>query len=110
MRRYAPVCRAAVSPTNKNTATEDVWLWRSLALRVAGFDSPDFERLYEMVSLSHLDEYATNEGRIVSTSGLSIDVTEYERTFEERRSRTARPCIRSANTMRSATTSARWLA
>jgi coenzyme F420-reducing hydrogenase alpha subunit len=51
---------------------------------VAGFDFPDFERPYEMVSLSHPDEYPMNEGRIVSTSGLSIDVTEYERTFEER--------------------------
>jgi AmiR/NasT family two-component response regulator len=83
VRRYAPVCRAAVSPTDKNTATEDVWLWHSLALRVAGFDFPNSERRYEMVSLSHPDEYATNEGRIVSTSGFSIDVNEYERTFEE---------------------------
>jgi hypothetical protein len=57
------VCRAAVSPTDKNTATEDVWLWHSLALRVAGFDFPDFERPYEMVSLSHPDGYATNGGR-----------------------------------------------
>jgi sulfhydrogenase subunit alpha len=51
---------------------------------VAGFDFPDFERSYEMVSLSHPDEFPMNEGRIVSTSGLSIDVSEYEEHFEER--------------------------
>ncbi len=51
---------------------------------VAEFDFPNFERDYEMVSLSHPDEYPMNEGRIVSTSGLSIDVNEYEEHFEER--------------------------
>jgi sulfhydrogenase subunit alpha len=51
---------------------------------VAGFNFPDFERPYEMVSLSHPDEYPMNEGRIASTSGLSIHVGEYERQFEER--------------------------
>jgi sulfhydrogenase subunit alpha len=51
---------------------------------VAGFDFPDFERPYEMVSLSHPNEYPMNEGRIVSTSGLSIDVSDYEEHFEER--------------------------
>ena len=51
---------------------------------VAGFDFPDFERSYEMVSLSHPDEYPMNEGRIVSTSGLSIEVADYEEYFEER--------------------------
>lgn len=50
---------------------------------VAGFDFPDFERTYEMVSLSHPDEYPMNEGRIVSTSGLSVDVSEYETVFAE---------------------------
>lgn len=50
---------------------------------VAGFDFPDFERQYEMISVSHPEEYPMNEGRIVSTSGLSIDVSEYEQTFAE---------------------------
>ncbi len=50
---------------------------------VAGFDFPDFVRPYEMVSLRHPDEYPMNEGRVVSTSGLSIAVTDYERTFAE---------------------------
>ena len=50
---------------------------------VADFDFPDFTRPYEMVSVSHPDEYPMNEGRIVSTSGLAIDVADYEATFAE---------------------------
>ena len=50
---------------------------------VAGFDFPDFSRDWEMVSLQHPDEYPMNEGRIVSSSGLSIDVSDYEATFAE---------------------------
>lgn len=50
---------------------------------VASFGFPTFERDYEMVSLSHPDEYPMNEGRIVSSSGLSIEVSEYEHHFAE---------------------------
>ena len=50
---------------------------------VAGFDFPDFERNYEMISVCHPDEYPMNEGRVGSTSGLSVDVSEYETTFAE---------------------------
>jgi len=50
---------------------------------VANFDFPDFERDYEMVSLSHSDEYPFNEGRVVTTSGLDIAVDDYEQHFEE---------------------------
>lgn len=50
---------------------------------VAGFDFPDFNRPYQMVSLQHPDEYPMNEGQVVSTTGLRIDVTDYEREFEE---------------------------
>ncbi|APZ91732.1 Ni/Fe hydrogenase subunit alpha [Fuerstiella marisgermanici] len=50
---------------------------------VAGFTFPDFERDYEMVALSHPDEYAMNEGRLRSTSGLDISVAEYEQNFHE---------------------------
>jgi sulfhydrogenase subunit alpha len=50
---------------------------------VAGFEFPDFERRYEMISVSHPDEYPMNEGRIVSSSGLTIDVAQYEQTFAE---------------------------
>ncbi len=50
---------------------------------VAAFDFPDFQRDYEMVALSHPGEYAMNEGRIASTAGLSIEVSDYEREFAE---------------------------
>ncbi len=49
----------------------------------AGFDFPDFERPYEMIALSHPDEYAMNEGRIASTNGGSIPVESFETEFEE---------------------------
>lgn len=50
---------------------------------VAGFDFPDFEQDYEFVSVSHPDEYPFNEGRITSSKGLDIDVSEYEEAFVE---------------------------
>ncbi len=43
----------------------------------ATFDFPAFERDYELVSLRHSDEYPMNEGRLVSTKGLDIDVRDY---------------------------------
>jgi coenzyme F420-reducing hydrogenase alpha subunit len=51
---------------------------------VSTFDFPDVRRDYEMVALHHPEEYALNEGRIASTSGLDISVEEYEAHFEER--------------------------
>ncbi len=39
---------------------------------------PDFTADYEFVALSHPDEYALNEGRIVSNKGLDISVAEFE--------------------------------
>jgi sulfhydrogenase subunit alpha len=50
---------------------------------VSGFEFPDRERDYELVSLSHPDEYPFNEGRIVSNRGLAIDAASYLQTFEE---------------------------
>ncbi|TVQ48575.1 MAG: Ni/Fe hydrogenase subunit alpha [Gammaproteobacteria bacterium] len=50
---------------------------------VADFDFPDFEQDYEFVALSHPDEYPMNEGRIVSSRGLDIDVTQWPDWFEE---------------------------
>ncbi len=44
---------------------------------------PDFEYDYEFVALSHPDEYAINEGRIVSSKGLNIGVRDYELMFHE---------------------------
>jgi coenzyme F420-reducing hydrogenase alpha subunit len=50
---------------------------------VASFDFPDFELPYDMVALTHSDEYPMNEGAIQTASGKCIDVAEYEREFEE---------------------------
>ena len=44
---------------------------------------PDFERDYEFVALKHDYEYPFNEGRIVSSKGLNIDVREFDDHFAE---------------------------
>jgi sulfhydrogenase subunit alpha len=44
---------------------------------------PDFEQDYELVSLSHPDEYPMNEGRIISNRGLDIAIADYEQHFQE---------------------------
>ena len=44
---------------------------------LATFEFPTFERDYELVSLRHETEYPMNEGRLVSTKGLDIDVHEF---------------------------------
>jgi sulfhydrogenase subunit alpha len=49
----------------------------------AGFEFPDFEQDYEFVALAHPEEYALNEGRLVSNRGLNIDAAEYEDHFLE---------------------------
>lgn len=60
---------------------------RELALgllrTVAGLPFPDFEQDYEFVALSHPDEYAITEGRVVSNKGLDIAVSQYEDHFME---------------------------
>jgi len=67
---------------------ETLKLARDLAVEtvrwVTEFDFADFERNYEFVSLQHPAEYPMNEGRIVSSAGLDIDVPEYDDHFEER--------------------------
>ena len=45
---------------------------------------PDFEQEYEFVALRHPDEYPFNEGRLVSSRGLDIDIHLYETCFQER--------------------------
>lgn len=50
---------------------------------VSTFEFPEFERDYEFVSLRHPSEYPLNEGRLVSTRGLDIEVREYEQHFAE---------------------------
>jgi coenzyme F420-reducing hydrogenase alpha subunit len=44
---------------------------------------PDFEQDYEFVALRHPDEYAIIEGRLVSSKGLDIEISEFEKYFEE---------------------------
>ena len=44
---------------------------------------PDFQQDYEFVSLSHPDEYPLNEGRVVSSRSIDLDVSEYEDHFLE---------------------------
>ncbi len=51
---------------------------------VAGFEFPDFVGSYEMVALQHSHDYPMNEGRLVSTAGLSTAVNEFEQHFDER--------------------------
>lgn len=52
-------------------AAEETLSWLS------GFDFPDGERDYELVSLSHPSEYPMNEGRLGSTRGLDIEAREF---------------------------------
>jgi sulfhydrogenase subunit alpha len=49
----------------------------------AGFEFPDFEQDYETVALRHPDEYPMNEGRLVSSKGLDIDICEFFDHFTE---------------------------
>ena len=44
---------------------------------------PDFEQDYEFVALRHASEYPFNEGRLVSSGGLDIDIREFDQHFEE---------------------------
>jgi coenzyme F420-reducing hydrogenase alpha subunit len=50
---------------------------------VAGFDYPEFEQDYVFVSLHAPGEYPIERGRIVSSTGLDLDVHEYEEWFSE---------------------------
>jgi coenzyme F420-reducing hydrogenase alpha subunit len=51
---------------------------------VAAFEFPDIEPDYELVALRHSDEYPMNEGRLVSSKGLDIEVKAFKRHFEEK--------------------------
>jgi coenzyme F420-reducing hydrogenase alpha subunit len=50
---------------------------------VASFPFPDFMEDYEFVSLSHPDEYPFNEGELISSRGLRVKVTEFDKHFAE---------------------------
>ncbi|HEY8209464.1 MAG TPA: Ni/Fe hydrogenase subunit alpha [Myxococcaceae bacterium] len=49
----------------------------------SGFDFPPLERDYECVALRHEREYPFNEGRVVSSRGLDLDVRDYDAHFVE---------------------------
>jgi coenzyme F420-reducing hydrogenase alpha subunit len=50
---------------------------------VADFQFPDFYAPCEHVALNNAPQYAINEGRIVSDSGMDISVDEYDAHFKE---------------------------
>ncbi|HET7238627.1 MAG TPA: nickel-dependent hydrogenase large subunit, partial [Terrimicrobiaceae bacterium] len=50
---------------------------------VAEFPFPEFEQDYQFVALHHPAEYPFNEGRILSSTGLEIDVRDFEEHFIE---------------------------
>jgi coenzyme F420-reducing hydrogenase alpha subunit len=50
---------------------------------VAGFAFPEYDSRYELVSLRSSSEYPMNDGRVASTEGLDISVTEFDRHFTE---------------------------
>lgn len=49
----------------------------------AALDLPDDDQVFCSVALRHADEYPMNEGRIVSSGGLDIDIADYEAHFQE---------------------------
>ena len=49
----------------------------------AGLAFPDFAPDYEHVALCHSDEYPMNEGRVVSSKGLDIQMEAFEAHFIE---------------------------
>jgi sulfhydrogenase subunit alpha len=49
----------------------------------AGFDFPDYVCDYELVALDEPGEYPIDRGRVVSSRGLDIDVSEYDDHFVE---------------------------
>jgi sulfhydrogenase subunit alpha len=51
---------------------------------VAAFDFPDLQCNYQLISLSHDEEYPMNDGRLVTSRGESIEVKDFESEFEER--------------------------
>jgi len=56
---------------------------RELALAFGGFEFPNYEYDYTCVSMRHADEYAIQDGRIVSNRGLDIAVREFPDHFLE---------------------------
>jgi coenzyme F420-reducing hydrogenase alpha subunit len=71
MRAKLEECRAALPEVE------------ALVRWVAALDLPDDPQTFTSVALRHPDEYAFNEGRIVSDDGLDIDISEFHQHFQE---------------------------
>jgi len=56
---------------------------RELALAFGGFEFPDYEYDYTCVSMHHADEYAIQDGGIISNRGLDIAVNAFADHFLE---------------------------
>jgi sulfhydrogenase subunit alpha len=56
---------------------------RSLVRWTAGLAFPAFEADYEFVALRHENEYPMNEGRLISSRGLNVEMSEFPEHFEE---------------------------
>ncbi|MBK8975111.1 MAG: Ni/Fe hydrogenase subunit alpha [Planctomycetes bacterium] len=50
---------------------------------VAGLEFPDFEQDYEFVALRHPNEYPFNEGRLVSSKGIDVPISQYDDVLVE---------------------------
>jgi sulfhydrogenase subunit alpha len=50
---------------------------------VGGFDFPDIEQDYNFMALHHPDEYAIHEGRLITSNGLDIPVSQFLDHVEE---------------------------
>jgi coenzyme F420-reducing hydrogenase alpha subunit len=50
---------------------------------VAGLELPEDEQDFVSVALHHPEEYPFNEGRIISSDGLDIDIADYQHYFRE---------------------------
>ncbi|MBI5835823.1 MAG: Ni/Fe hydrogenase subunit alpha [Candidatus Eisenbacteria bacterium] len=53
---------------------------------VSGFEFPELVVEHELVALRSPDVYAIEDGRVVSSSGLDMDPSEYEKHFSEEQS------------------------
>jgi coenzyme F420-reducing hydrogenase alpha subunit len=49
----------------------------------ATFPFPEMQQDFEFVALRHSDEYPLNEGRLVSSSGLDIDIADFDDHIQE---------------------------
>jgi hydrogenase maturation protease len=56
---------------------------RELVRWCAALDLSDDDQAFCSVALRHADEYPLNEGRIVSSGGLDIDIADYDGHFQE---------------------------